>query len=293
MYEKLPLDYINVTSKFGYREDPITGVTKYHYGVDFGWHKYKGAPIYAPHDAVVVTEAYNSSMGNYVVLKHDKNDKTIITRYFHLRERAIVKSGKQLKQGDIIGYMGSTGYSTGVHLHFEYWICPKGYNYNSSERSKYAVDPLKHVYLFEDQEVSSKANSLVQKIIGKPILKDENKNQLKVIDSKLRCRTTPSLEGTNLGYINYGYYDILDTEQADNYIWYKIGKDRWIANVEGNIEIYLVNSNSNELQTENEELKLQLEAIEKNYKIFKCEKSDYYYIYLEKDEKIYYPKSKN
>lgn len=181
MYERLPLDFIGITEYFGNRVDPITNVSSYHYAVDFGWNKYQGEPIYAVADATVVLESFDNNLGNYIVLMHNTNNNKIITRYLHMKNRSTLKKGVKVKKGEVIGYMGSTGYSTGTHLHFEYWICPKDYTYNYNDRSKYAVNPLKYCYLFEDQQASTKSLPELKKVVGKPISKDETKDQIKVV----------------------------------------------------------------------------------------------------------------
>lgn len=302
MYERLPLDFIGITEYFGNRIDPITNVSSYHYAVDFGWNKYQGEPVYASYDATVVLEAFDNNLGNYIVLMHDKESKRIITRYLHLKNRSTLKKGTKVKRGQIIGYMGSTGYSTGTHLHFEYWICPKNYTYNYADRSKYAKDPLQYCYLFEDQKASAKSLPKLKKVVGKPVTKNTEKNQIKVVGEYLNCRTEPSLQSTILGYIDFGYYNIINKKENDDYTWYQIDTNKWVADVDDDIEIYELKEESCEkLRKENEELKKELESknkiienltnnINKNYNLFKAPSSDYYYIYLNKDEIIYYPK---
>lgn len=284
MYERLPLDYINLTDGFGYRKDPISGADSYHYAIDLGWHKTIGSPIYAIYDSKVVYEGYDSDLGNYIVLTYDKTDCTIIYRFLHMRDRSLYKKGDNVKRKDIVGYMGTTGYSTGVHLHFEYWICPKGYNYSSGDRSKYAKNPFQYCYLFEDQETSAAAKNYVIKVVGTAIQKskDTTKNQLEVVLDKLRCRKSGSLEGDILGYIDYGIYDILDKVEKDNYTWYKIANEKWVAAADNSIKLYLINDKDNSDLTINDKLK--------NYQSYTSLKDDYYYIYLKKDETIYFPK---
>ena len=165
MYERLPLDFIGVTDNFGARVDPITKVSSYHYGVDLGWNKYEGEKVYAIYDSTLVEEGYDKNLGNYTVFKYDKKNNTIIYRFLHLKNRTSIKVGEKVKQQTVVGYMGSTGYSTGTHLHFEYWICPKGYNYKFSDRGKYAVDPLKHCYLFDNQ-TANKSINLLTRVLG-------------------------------------------------------------------------------------------------------------------------------
>ncbi len=281
MYERLPLDYIGLTDGFGARKDPITKESSYHYGIDLGWHSYLGEPIYAIYDSKVIYEGTDENLGNYIVLSYNKNNNTIIYRFLHLKQRSNFKKGSAVKRGQIVGYMGATGYTTGVHLHFEYWICPKGYSYSSSNRAVYAKNPLNYCYLFENQKTSSDSANLVKRIVGESIKveKNKNKNQLEVVKSLLRCRNNPSLSGNILGYIDYGVYNILDEKENDNYTWYRVGDNKWIADVDNSFNIYKISDEEKENSTN----------IIDNYKSFTASKDGYYYIKLKEKEIIYYP----
>jgi murein DD-endopeptidase MepM/ murein hydrolase activator NlpD len=112
---KTPVDGARLTSGFGNRKHPIQGYTKMHKGVDFGAPK--GTPIMAAGDGIVERCNKFGGYGNYICIKHGGNTKTA---YAHLcRFAKGMKAGKKVKQGSIIGYVGSTGNSTGPHLHFE------------------------------------------------------------------------------------------------------------------------------------------------------------------------------
>ena len=102
-----------VTCKFGMRTHPITGVYKLHTGVDL--RATKGTKIYAANAGTVLKSEYNTAYGNYVLIDHGGG---IATLYAHMSSRKVTK-GQKVKQGDVIGLVGSTGYSTGPHLHFE------------------------------------------------------------------------------------------------------------------------------------------------------------------------------
>ncbi len=102
-----------ITCKYGMRTHPITGVYKLHSGVDV--RADKGTKIYAANGGVVDTSAFSSAWGNYVVINHGGG---YVTLYAHMSSRA-VKEGAKVTKGDVIGYVGSTGYSTAPHLHFE------------------------------------------------------------------------------------------------------------------------------------------------------------------------------
>jgi len=108
----VPTGY-RVSSRFGYRIHPISHVRKFHYGIDLGCAK--GTPIYAVFEGKVIHSAYSKSYGNFIILLHPGNRKTV---YAHMSKR-LVKRGDKVKKGQIIGKVGSTGYSTGPHLHFE------------------------------------------------------------------------------------------------------------------------------------------------------------------------------
>jgi murein DD-endopeptidase MepM/ murein hydrolase activator NlpD len=100
---------------FGRRTDPFTGEMATHLGLDISGDK--GQPIFATADGVVRWASWNGDFGNLVVLSHEFG---LTTRYAHL-SKVGVKAGQTVKRGDIVGYMGSTGRSSGPHLHYEVW----------------------------------------------------------------------------------------------------------------------------------------------------------------------------
>ena len=109
---KVPIRYTAFTSAFGYRKHPLSGTRKFHYGVDLAAPT--GTPIYATRSGTVDTATYGSSAGYYVQINHGDGYKSI---YMHMTHY-IVKPGQHVSQGQVIGYCGSTGGSTGPHLHF-------------------------------------------------------------------------------------------------------------------------------------------------------------------------------
>ncbi len=102
-----------VTSRFGWRSHPVSGQEDFHTGVDIA--AAQGTPILAALPGVVEQTGYSESYGNFVVLRHSDN---LRTTYNHCSE-ILVKEGEQLARGDRIALVGSTGISTGPHLHFE------------------------------------------------------------------------------------------------------------------------------------------------------------------------------
>lgn len=116
-----------VTSPFGYRYHPISGEYKFHAGVDLGYDY--GTAVTSLFDGVVVQSGnFGDGYGNQVLIYHPSIDS--YTRYGHMSE-IYVESGENVAAGDLIGTVGSTGYSTGPHLHLEYIISSAdgGYEY--------------------------------------------------------------------------------------------------------------------------------------------------------------------
>ena len=112
---RTPIDGARITSGFGMRRHPILGFSKMHKGVDFGAPS--GTPIYAAGRGTIELAERNSSYGNYVRNRHNTE---ISTAYAHMSRFAkSIRRGARVDQGDIIGYVGSTGRSTGPHLHYE------------------------------------------------------------------------------------------------------------------------------------------------------------------------------
>ena len=105
-----------VGSAFGFRIDPITGRSALHTGLDFPSDV--GTPIYAAAGGVVVVQEYHHAYGNMVEVDHGNE---LITRYAH-SSSVFVKKGDIVKRGQKIAAVGSTGRSTGPHLHFEVWV---------------------------------------------------------------------------------------------------------------------------------------------------------------------------
>lgn len=108
-----PLDAQIMTSSYGMREHPVLGGRRAHKGVDLAAPI--GTPVYAPADGVVSRASWFSSYGLYISLEHGGEMQT---RYGHL-SRLNVAEGQTVHKGDVIGFVGTTGRSTGPHLHYE------------------------------------------------------------------------------------------------------------------------------------------------------------------------------
>lgn len=117
-----PLESFRYTSPFGIRTDPFRGNDSFHPGVDLAAPA--GTPVYATGDAIVSRAGPAAGYGNLVVLSHGAG---IETRYGHL-SRIVVKVGERVQRGEMIGLVGSTGRSTGNHLHYEIRIANQPIN---------------------------------------------------------------------------------------------------------------------------------------------------------------------
>lgn len=114
---RYPLRFSRISSRFGNRRHPISKKWKAHKGVDFAAPK--GTPVFATGDGTIERASYHRAYGNLVTIRHKNNVKT---RYAHLSGFAKkMKKGRSVTKGQTIGYVGSTGYATGPHLHYE-WI---------------------------------------------------------------------------------------------------------------------------------------------------------------------------
>jgi len=121
---KTPVDGARISSGFGMRRHPVLGYSKMHKGMDFAAPT--GTPIYASGNGTVEYAGRFSSYGNYVRIRHNS---TLKTAYAHMHKIVSgVRVGKRVKQGQIIGYVGTTGRSTGPHLHYEVMVRNKQVN---------------------------------------------------------------------------------------------------------------------------------------------------------------------
>ena len=127
--------YTRISSEYGWRKNPVSGVNKLHAGTDFAAPG--GTPIYAAASGYVQVAGWSSGgYGNYVIIYHGSmsDGNAYSTLYGHMKSVA-TSAGKYVKQGELIGYVGSTGNSTGNHLHLEVWkggskanaVNPRGY----------------------------------------------------------------------------------------------------------------------------------------------------------------------
>lgn len=106
-----------LTDDYVWRINPVTGKRELHSGIDISGLGYY-APIYATNNGTIMTKTYRSDYGNYIVINHNNGYYTV---YAHMAAFANPKVGDTVGRGELIGYMGMTGWATGVHLHYEVW----------------------------------------------------------------------------------------------------------------------------------------------------------------------------
>ena len=147
---KTPINGARLSSAFGMRKHPIDGYNKMHKGTDFAAPM--GTPIMASGDGIVTRARWCGGGGNCVKIKHNSNYQTV---YAHMKNFALgIREGRRVKQGQIIGYVGSTGKSTGPHLHYEVikngkkinsqkLKLPSGKILKSKERNRFEVEKIK------------------------------------------------------------------------------------------------------------------------------------------------------
>ena len=136
-----PLNYRRIASNFGYRIHPVTHKKSFHAGLDLPADY--GTPVYAPASGVVVYANKKGAYGNFMLIAHSYGFKTA---YGHLSKFA-VKSGDYVTKGQKIAYVGSTGRSTGAHLHYEIryltkWVDPKPFMFWNLDNINYISDKI-------------------------------------------------------------------------------------------------------------------------------------------------------
>ncbi len=147
---KTPINGARLSSSFGMRKHPILGYNKMHRGTDFA--ALSGTPIMASGSGTITRARWCGGGGNCVKIKHNSTYETI---YAHMKAFAKgIKEGRKVKQGQIIGYVGSTGLSTGPHLHYEVLVngkkvnsqklkLPSGKILKGNERKQFELDRIK------------------------------------------------------------------------------------------------------------------------------------------------------
>ena len=157
---KTPINGARLSSSFGMRKHPILGYNKMHRGTDFAAPE--GTPIMASGDGKIVRARWCGGGGNCIKIKHNSTYSTV---YAHLKNFARgIKEGVRVKQGQTIGYVGSTGMSTGPHLHYEVIINGKKVNSQKLKLPSGKILKGKERKLFEVSKI--KLNVLKSKLIS-------------------------------------------------------------------------------------------------------------------------------
>ena len=157
---KTPINGARLSSSYGMRKHPILGFNKMHRGTDFAAPK--GTPIMASGDGKIIRARWCGGGGNCVKIKHNS---TYTTVYAHMSKFARgIKEGVKVRQGQIIGYVGSTGMSTGPHLHYEVIVNGKRVNSQKLRLPSGKILKKKERKLFELRKI--KLNVLKSELIN-------------------------------------------------------------------------------------------------------------------------------
>lgn len=207
------IENIFISSPYSNRISPITGEREFHEGVDYSANG-KSIPIYALDDGEVLYEGYDNSTGAIICyIRFPKLDDHV-GLYYHLANTVINKGDKVTKDTKI-GMMGSTGYSTGNHLHFD-WFKYSDYNKGFYDREYEDFNE----YIFPENRIKVTA----------PVERNETIPQIKVLVDNLRVRTGHSINNSVLGFAqNKAIYNDLEVCKENDYTWHRIADNQWIA----------------------------------------------------------------
>lgn len=154
---RMPIPYARLTSGFGARRHPVLGRMRMHKGVDYAART--GTPIMAAGDAVVKSAGWHGGYGNAVVLDHGRGYTTL---YGHMSRIGKIRRGQRIGQGTVIGYVGSTGMSTGPHLHYEFRI--NGAHRNPLSITMPPAEPLRGTALAQFRQQTSASLARIQRV---------------------------------------------------------------------------------------------------------------------------------
>ena len=164
---KAPLKFSRISSGFSYsRKHPVTRKVQPHTGVDYAAPK--GTPVMTIGDGVITSMKYEGAGGNTIRIRHNS---VYSTAYLHLSGYAKgLKTGQRVRQGQVIGYVGSTGRSTGPHLDFRVW--KNGSPINPLKMDSPPAEPLKPDFKDEFEATYEKYRAQVDSILARDIAKD-------------------------------------------------------------------------------------------------------------------------
>jgi murein DD-endopeptidase MepM/ murein hydrolase activator NlpD len=154
---KAPVEFSRISSRYTMkRYHPVQKRWKSHLGTDYAAPR--GTPIVATADGEVIASAYGKYNGNYVKIRHNS---TYTTQYLHMSKRA-VKNGAYVRQGDVIGYVGSTGLATGPHVCYRFWV--NGKQVDPYRQDLPSGDPIPAEFKGEFDALSDSLNLILERI---------------------------------------------------------------------------------------------------------------------------------
>jgi len=191
MFLRCPLPFMRVTSRYGNRRHPLSGFSAKHLGVDFGAPT--GTKIRATASGIIRRVSRNKIKGRYIYISH-KN--SYVSHYYHLSRFASgIKVGRRVEQGQIIGYVGSTGWSTGPHLH--YGLQKNRRFLNPLSLNSPSKDPVKKIYLKDFKKYAARISLL---LTGNRLVKIPQAITEMVLETP-NPRTQPPVKSTiSIGY---------------------------------------------------------------------------------------------
>ena len=158
-FMKAPLKFTRISSRYtNSRMHPIHHVPKAHLAVDFSAPM--GTPVYAASDGKIIVRRYGNGAGNYVTIRHNSIYETV---YMHLSKFGKYNVGDNVHQGDVIGYVGSTGWSTGPHLHYE--VHENGRKINPLNFDPPLAEPIGSVHMEQFNKEKRKWIEMIDKIV--------------------------------------------------------------------------------------------------------------------------------
>lgn len=202
-----------------------------HLGIDIGWLDTISVPCRAWQSGVCIENSKDPNGSAFVIIQHDDGRWT---GYWHVAYNSGVAKGTRVKEGQTVAYRSFSGTNPNTgkpfppHLHFVMTKPGMPNKYNWYTMTGNAIDPIPHCYKLSTDKIEDVKLPL-KPSIPDPVARDEQKHQVEVLATALRCRTEPSLDGVILGTVAQGIYNVVSTKEADGYLWDEIAASKWIA----------------------------------------------------------------
>jgi hypothetical protein len=197
VFKNNPHDVCGISSPYGYRTDPLTGARKLHDGIDIRpvTRGKEGDPLYAVNDGVILISKTNNGglnvgLGHYIDVQHEG----FKTRYAHLQKPGLPQ-GTKVRSGQIVGYMGNTGRSTGAHLHFgvhrnDVWVNPAQYLLQevddmTEEQVKKLIEESRTIYK-KVSDLPGWARPSIEKMLKKKVIHPDSDGSINVTHEMVR-----------------------------------------------------------------------------------------------------------